>query len=221
MKHDPAKLEKKKLYYSKNKHQWQRYQILNRDKLRQKARLRYASNRESILAKSKINGRKPEVIEANRIRAKAWRVKNRDANLAEKKRWWAEHRDEQRANKRAHYQNNKEALKAKTKAYFKLHPEVAANTQAKRRALKAGSQVDPKGIKAWMKEVRTKPFARCHWCGTKVKGRNIHFDHVTPLSKGGSHTIGNLAASCMECNSSKHDRLLTEWVRCGQVFLNL
>lgn len=36
-------------------------------------------------------------------------------------------------------------------------------------------------------------------------------DHVIPLSRGGSNDPENLVAACMPCNSSKADKLLSEW----------
>ena len=36
-------------------------------------------------------------------------------------------------------------------------------------------------------------------------------DHVVPLSRGGSNNPDNLVACCIPCNSSKSDRLLSEW----------
>lgn len=38
-----------------------------------------------------------------------------------------------------------------------------------------------------------------------------HMEHVIPLSRGGRHAIGNIAATCPACNLSKHNSLLIEW----------
>lgn len=40
---------------------------------------------------------------------------------------------------------------------------------------------------------------------------NQSMDHVIPLSRGGSHGIGNLITLCLPCNLSKHDKLFSEW----------
>jgi len=36
-------------------------------------------------------------------------------------------------------------------------------------------------------------------------------DHIVPLSRGGSNGHHNLTMCCIPCNSSKSDRLLSEW----------
>jgi 5-methylcytosine-specific restriction endonuclease McrA len=46
----------------------------------------------------------------------------------------------------------------------------------------------------------------CYLCGKLAKG----IDHIVPLSKGGNHSIGNLAPCCVSCNSKKHSKFLAE-----------
>lgn len=47
----------------------------------------------------------------------------------------------------------------------------------------------------------------CFYCGNA--GGEI--DHVMPLTKGGTHSIGNLVPCCRTCNSSKNNQLLIVW----------
>jgi len=49
----------------------------------------------------------------------------------------------------------------------------------------------------------------CVYCS--YDGNNLCADHVVPLSRGGSNEMSNLVACCLPCNSSKSDRLLSEW----------
>ncbi|WP_126245206.1 homing endonuclease associated repeat-containing protein [Chitinophaga rhizosphaerae] len=44
---------------------------------------------------------------------------------------------------------------------------------------------------------------RCRLCGITVTGENIHFDHVTPWSKGGETTLENLQVLCDVHNLAK------------------
>jgi len=48
----------------------------------------------------------------------------------------------------------------------------------------------------------------CANCGAT---ENIQIDHIIPLSRGGSHSIGNLQPLCAYCNITKHNSLQIEW----------
>ncbi len=50
---------------------------------------------------------------------------------------------------------------------------------------------------------------RCHICRRKVQPKDLHFDHVIPLAKGGTHTESNIAVSHKRCNLSKNAKVLT------------
>lgn len=50
---------------------------------------------------------------------------------------------------------------------------------------------------------------KCAYCGADAQ----HVDHVVPLARGGSNSIGNLLPACKSCNLSKHASLLIEWRR--------
>lgn len=49
----------------------------------------------------------------------------------------------------------------------------------------------------------------CAYCGA---GDTLEMDHVWPISKGGSHTLGNVLPACIPCNRSKSARTLVEWL---------
>jgi 5-methylcytosine-specific restriction endonuclease McrA len=50
----------------------------------------------------------------------------------------------------------------------------------------------------------------CYICGLFVLREDVHFDHVIPLSKGGSHTYNNVRVTHSRCNMSKSDNLLPD-----------
>lgn len=58
------------------------------------------------------------------------------------------------------------------------------------------------------KDLRKIYSSPCWNCGTL---ENISLDHVIPISKGGTHSIGNMISLCRSCNSSKSNKLLSEW----------
>lgn len=51
---------------------------------------------------------------------------------------------------------------------------------------------------------------RCSYCGTP-KGP-FEFDHIFPVSKGGSNDPSNLTLACQPCNRAKSDMTLAEWM---------
>jgi len=44
---------------------------------------------------------------------------------------------------------------------------------------------------------------KCKLCGVTVTGKNIHFDHIKPWSKGGETVVENLQVLCAEHNLAK------------------
>jgi hypothetical protein len=52
--------------------------------------------------------------------------------------------------------------------------------------------------------------ARCVYCGDE--DGPFHFDHLWPVSKGGSDIPSNIVIACIPCNLSKGDKTLLEWM---------
>lgn len=44
---------------------------------------------------------------------------------------------------------------------------------------------------------------RCHYCGARAGDVELHIDHVTPRSKGGTDDEENLVPACPHCNGGK------------------
>lgn len=51
----------------------------------------------------------------------------------------------------------------------------------------------------------------CRYCGRR--GIKLECDHVVPVSRGGSNDLSNLATACFECNRSKHNKTVEEWLQ--------
>lgn len=58
--------------------------------------------------------------------------------------------------------------------------------------------------------VRTRQGDVCTYCGTT--SGPFEFDHILPVSKGGSNGASNLTLACLPCNRSKGGRTLSEWM---------
>lgn len=68
--------------------------------------------------------------------------------------------------------------------------------------------------KATSKKLRFEVFKRdrftCQYCGAMAPDVVLHIDHVSPVSKGGQNDILNLITACLECNSGKGARELSD-----------
>lgn len=88
---------------------------------------------------------------------------------------------------------------SKTSAY-----RVALN-RARRLSMKAESVgVVVEKITSADLQIRLEEYNNLCWiCELTVEGTPWGWDHVHPLSKGGSHTLNNLKPACRDCNSRK------------------
>jgi len=102
----------------------------------------------------------------------------------------------------AYYQRNKERLDAQRKDYLARNPGLNSfyvkRYREKRKA---------KRFKILAKDYVRLKRQHCFYCGQDA----TTVDHLIPISKGGNHSIGNLVAACLSCNSSKHVKFLFEW----------
>lgn len=218
LKTSQEQLGRKKLYY-----------LANRDLILQKRRQFVAENKERLYAKKKeyrkFNPLTEEQKEHQRISRNARYYRNRERILKQTADYHKAHPEIAKKSVANYCSKNRLKLREKSREYYRNNREKEIQRQLHRNHLRRAqinsTVVDLAGIKRWMSEVRSKPFSRCHWCGTKVSGRRIYFDHIIALSRGGSHTIGNLCATCCNCNQTKNARLISDWVVGGQTFLSL
>lgn len=115
-----------------------------------------------------------------------------------------------------------EGFRQRQKALLRLHPErgpkysskwrrnnlpKAAELQFRRRARLAAVSIEDCSSKVAL--IRKTRF--CHWCCVRLTPETVTVDHVIPITRGGTHCSDNLVASCRTCNSSKGDKLISEW----------
>jgi hypothetical protein len=99
---------------------------------------------------------------------------------------------------------NAESIKAKGIEYAKQHRAEAKNRVAKRRA-----ELKSNGVfLITAKEVAQLYIKPCFYCGSHDQ---IELDHVIPISRSGTHSIGNLVAACRLCNRAKSNLFVMEW----------
>jgi 5-methylcytosine-specific restriction endonuclease McrA len=52
----------------------------------------------------------------------------------------------------------------------------------------------------------------CRYCGVITGRKTRSIDHMLPLSKGGKHSIKNIALCCRNCNQRKGNKTLIEFI---------
>lgn len=131
---------------------------------------------------------------------------------------------------REYHQRNKEKEREYAKEWYKNNPEKSrekhkryrdSHKEQDRERMRRNSLIR----KARKKSVFTIPIDavvfrekllffsnKCAYCLIDlVDSVNLSWDHVIPISKGGTHTPGNLVPCCLKCNSSKSDSDIVEW----------
>lgn len=65
-------------------------------------------------------------------------------------------------------------------------------------------------------QLRRRVFAKgggkCWYCGVILKMETFHVEHMTPISRGGTHEFDNLVPACKPCNSKKQGSTAEEFL---------
>lgn len=51
---------------------------------------------------------------------------------------------------------------------------------------------------------------RCAYCEKRLTV-DMQWDHLIPVARGGTHSVGNLVPACAACNQSKSSKTVMEW----------
>jgi len=152
--------------------------------------------------------------ERKRLKDAAWRAANRERALANGSRWRAANKDKMRANSQAWADANRERVRKQKKKWISKNPQQVSVDNGRRRARKSHTTAeDAVLIASWEKKWRPLIEVRCYWCCGLFLGSECHTDHIHPLAKGGTHSIGNVCISCQPCNSRKLAKTLDKWNR--------
>jgi 5-methylcytosine-specific restriction endonuclease McrA len=130
-------------------------------------------------------------LERDRLYQISYKAENREVLLAKK-----------RIDGKEYYAKNRERVLARQKA--NLDPVKHQAKSLLRRSRLQGNQ----NFQVTRKDLQKMMAQSCFYC--QVNQANS-VDHVIPVSRGGSHGIGNLVPCCRSCNSSKGTKFITEW----------
>ena len=156
---------------------------------------------------NKVNsagGKYSSCLICTRIQRKAYRERNQASIKAQMADNYQRNREKRLSYVAKRYKENPQPTKDAAQKWQKRNPEYFAAYQRKRTAKKRNNDFRYVSRKELVKLYQMP----CIYCGSKD---SIEIDHIIPIARGGRHAIGNLAASCMSCNRSKHSLFVMEW----------
>ena len=158
--------------------------------------------------------------ERRREIGRRWELEHREGRRVATRRWKAAHPEQNRGASRRYYEAHREQVQASSRRWRAAHPgraqtshrhwradhpETVRAQRAQRRAGIAGSRVS---AQEWTDRIGEFQ-GLCAYCARPAK---MSMEHITPLSRGGPHTIDNVVPACQRCNCSKNGRTLLEWL---------
>ena len=138
--------------------------------------------------------------EEDRIKARRWYRDNKVRALEKNRKYRKANPEKIKILKRRDYEKRKQTIRAKNDAWIKANPDknrlIRQGIKGRRRA-----RIKANGFEKFsLKEILIRDGYRCHLCGGSVKPKEVSFDHLIPISKGGSHTKKNVAVAHLRCN---------------------
>ena len=133
-----------------------------------------------------------------------WRLANPEISREYSKKYQLANPQKEKERQRKYRECNAEKKKVATSKWTKANPENNRHRTSVRRARKLSNGV----YEISSNELKKLYESPCAYCGSQ---ESIQADHVVPIARGGTHSIGNLVPACARCNQSKGSKLLTEW----------
>lgn len=110
------------------------------------------------------------------------------------------------------YLVDKEKILARNADYVAKHPEKKRARVEKRRRL--SQQAEGDFTENDLKQIYDEQNGKCAYCGISVYWeipKDIHVDHIHPLSRGGTNWPHNICLACASCNLTKGEKTVSEW----------
>lgn len=128
----------------------------------------------------------------------------RRRHLAAVRAWWQvhyqAHGEAYRLRARTWYQEHRDQALVQRRRWRVQHPERKRHHDRTRKARVRGATQADLTRHEWA-AIKAAFGYRCAYCG--VRPRRLTQDHITPVAKGGAHTLQNVVPACALCNSRK------------------
>lgn len=187
-----------------------RWRVKNRDKVLQSYRDRYWSDperyREEARQYQTLRRQDPDYREKAKLYAKAYRSNNgAELNRASREKYSTdqEYREQCKRQAKEWRMRNLERARLNCRLWARRNPERLAYHNMKQRSR---NPIDPEVIQ----QVFARDDYKCVYCETPFGQLSI--DHLTPLAKGGTNDVWNLAVACMACNTSKGAKMPLDFI---------
>jgi 5-methylcytosine-specific restriction endonuclease McrA len=150
------------------------------------------------------DGHRSECKECQSEIYRTWYLNNAERQRNKTKVWRKENPEKVAEQKKRSYKKNPQAQHIRNKRWKESNPLKVQEQDLRRRAriLNNGT------YEVTVKELSKIKNSICLYCGSN---KNITVEHVIPVSRGGTHSIGNLVPACGSCNYSKGAKTITEW----------
>lgn len=165
--------------------------------------------------------------ECCKLRKAQYYLEKKDYFKEKHKAYYLDNKEELNAINREYYKIHKDVIKEKRQKYFEEYriknkdscnervrkyrkterwKQLNVLKEGKRRALKKSSEDWTINIES-VTELFNIQWWACRICGKDITTKNRHLDHIIPISKWGSHSIGNVQWLCVTCNLRKGAKL--------------
>ena len=129
------------------------------------------------------------------------RERDRARQVEKNKSYYAANVERERERAAAWKRRNRERARETHAAWVERNRAKVCEYSAARRALRKGATVE--GVDRMA--VYERDGGCCHVCGKKRPSDDWHLDHLLPLTKGGDHSMANVAVACPSCNVRRYN----------------
>lgn len=172
--------------------------------------------------KNSKNGYNIYCLDCIRELSRLYRVSNKEKCRLSSKNWTKKNIKKVKEKNLKRYYLKSEEIRKKCADYRKLNHErrleIERSSRLRNKEKNRPSKNARQGIRnrklantpylILEKELRKIYNSPCFMCGCE---ENQSLDHIIPISRGGSHSVGNIMTLCKNCNASKNARTITEW----------